>query len=218
MTFSIVARDPKTGALGVAAATSGPAVGALVPHARAGVGAIATQAMTNPYLALEGLEALANDPAEAVLHRVLARDSGRDQRQIIIVDNAGRTAGWTGPDCGAFAAHLLAPDVAVAGNLIAGRAVLEAMLERFATAQASQAPTLGDRLLLALEAGQAAGGDARGTTSSALKVYTSEAYAEIDLRVDLAVDPIGALATLLEATRGPDYDTFFRQVPRRHPA
>src|SRR5690606_27502850 len=127
MTLSIIARDPETGAFGVASATGGPAVGALVPHTRQGFGAAATQAMTNPYLAIDALNYLGSTDAETALGKALARDGEADLRQIILVDAKGRTAGWTGAHCIGFAGHILEDGVAVAGNLLVGQKVLEAM-------------------------------------------------------------------------------------------
>ncbi len=157
MTFSIVARDPETGALGVATATAGPAVGALVPHGAAGIGAIATQAMTNAYLAIDGLEHLKTLDAEGALARVLAEDPNRDQRQVLIVDGSGRVAAWTGPACQSWAGHKSANGVAVGGNILAGEGVLDAMLGAYGVGG-----TLPQRLLSALAAGLEAGGASRG--------------------------------------------------------
>jgi len=211
MTFSIVARDPETGALGVATATAGPAVGALVPHLRAGVGAVATQAMTNPYLALDGLELLVGHDAEAALAQVLAADPGRALRQVIMVDGSGRTAGWTGAQCEDHARHRLGAGVAVAGNILAGPSVLDAMLEGFAPPG-----PLDRRLLAAMTAGAAAGGDRRGLGSAAIKVATGEAYADIDLRIDSDAQPLEALIALHGRLEESGYNDFLRRIPRRH--
>tara|TARA_R110002020_G_scaffold6321_16_gene26641 strand:- start:1544 stop:2206 length:663 start_codon:yes stop_codon:yes gene_type:complete len=213
MTFSIVARDPLTGALGIATATAGPMVGALVPHGRSGLGAAATQAMTNPYLAIDTLALLESQGAEAALQAALARDSGASQRQIIVVDAHGMAAGWTGADCIAYAGHLTAAGVAVAGNMLTGPAVLDDMLAGY---QGGQPSGFGARLLRALLAGAAAGGDSRGIGSAALRVHGREAYADLDLRVDAADHPLAALEQLFAlATDGP-YADFVAQAPRRH--
>lgn len=213
MTFSIVARDPSTGRLGIATATAGPAVGALVPHGAAGIGAIATQAMTNPYLALDGLRHLTHMGAGEALNRALADDPDRDQRQVLVVDRQGEVAAWTGPACGPWAGHRTGEGVAVGGNILTGDAVLEAMLAGFDAG----AESFAGQLLAALDAGAAAGGDSRGVGSAALKVFGHEAYAEIDLRVDWSAEPIAELAALLARTTGGDYAGFFASVPRRHP-
>lgn len=213
MTFSIVARDPVTGAFGVATATGGPAVGSLVPHARAGVGAIATQSLTNPYLGYDGLDLLAEPDAtaELVLSRLLEADSGRDLRQCLVIDREGRTAAWTGPDCTPGAKTLTARDVAVGGNMLASTAVIDAMAAAYAGAEGE----LEDRLLAALAAAHAAGGDYRDAKSAALKTYTTELYPAIDLRTDWSTTPIADLGRILEAIRAPDYADFFKRVPRR---
>lgn len=212
MTFSIVARDPLTGAFGVATVTAGPVVGSLVPHARAGVGAIATQALTNPYFGFHGLDSLADDEAEAeaVLSKLVEGDEGRDRRQAIIVDRSGRTASWTGPQCNPYASAITDNGVAVAGNLIAGPVVLAAMLSAFETSG-----DLADRMLAALRAGQDVGGDSRGAGSAALKVYTTELYPEIDLRADWSPTPIDVLAQILGEVRADGYSKFFKSIPRR---
>lgn len=213
MTFSIVARDPSTGAFGVATATAGPMVGALVPHTRAGCGAVATQAMTNPYLAFDALGHLEHLTAEAALDRALAADPAAASRQFIVVDRHGHTAGWTGADCIAHAAHHLGAGVAVAGNMLAGPGVLPDMLAAYAAhlPQAGLAPAL----LAALLAGAAAGGDSRGIGSAALRVQGREAFCDIDLRADWSEQPLDALSDLLDrATIGP-YAAFFAQIHRR---
>ena len=210
MTFSIVARDSATGMIGVATATAGPAVGALVPHAKAGVAAVATQAMTNPYLAVDLIEHLGEQDVQRALEQALAVDSERERRQIIAVDNRGRTALWTGSLCQGYAGHAAGDGVAVAGNILAGGGVLLAMLERF-----EQTGTLAERLLAALVAGEIAGGDSRGTSSAALKVYHHEAYAAVDLRVDWSENPLNNLSSLLERTTNGGYAEFLASVPRR---
>ena len=211
MTFSIVARDPRTGAFGVATATAGPMVGVLVPHARSGVGAVATQAMTNPYLGLDVLDGLGQGAA-ASLEAALALDGERERRQVVVVDARGGTAGWTGGRCEPFAAHHLGDGVAVAGNILSGPEVLEAMLAAYNEAEDTG---LGKRLLAALTAGASAGGDRRGVGSAALKVFETEAYATIDLRVDWAEDPMAELTQLFGMATTGDYAEFITMVPRR---
>lgn len=213
MTFSIVARDPKTGAFGVATATGGPAVGSLVPHARAGLGAIATQGYTNPFYAFDGLAALESGAdAQAVVTALVQADDGRNGRQLIVVDRAGNTAGWSGADLTQPASAIMENNVALAGNFLAGDGVLRAMLERFTQAPG---PGLEDRLLAAMYAGEDAGGDARGTRSAALKVYTDQLYPAIDMRIDFSTTPIADLAALLGEVRAPSYANFFAGLPRR---
>lgn len=210
MTFSIVARDPGSGALGVATATAGPAVGALVPHGETNIGVVATQAMTNPYLARDSLMNLRTMTAQEAMSAALARDLEPQRRQLILVDGEGSVAAWTGAACEPFAGHLKADGVAVAGNIIASAAVLEAMLEAY-----TRAGTFEQRLLGALEAGNELGGDARGIGSAALKVYAGEPIAVIDLRVDLSDTPLDALAVLLRRTTTGSYAEFFSGIPKR---
>jgi uncharacterized Ntn-hydrolase superfamily protein len=212
MTYSIVARDPVTGAVGVATATAGPAVGSLVPHARAGVGAVATQAMTNPYLAFDSLRLLPGRGASEALEQVLARDEDREQRQVIIIDRHGESAGWTGGSCEAYAGHLTHPDVAIAGNIIAGPHVLAAMMKAYN----GQEGPLEDRLMRTLAAGEGAGGDTRGTGSAALKIFTTEEYPAVDLRVDMSKSAIADLSQLLDTAVRGSYADFLGKITRRH--
>lgn len=213
MTFSIVARDPKTGAVGVATATGGPVVGSLVPHARAGVGAIATQSRTNPYFGFDGLDLLdaPGITAQDVLARLLADDPDRDERQCIVLDRHGTAAGWTGPRCAEAAADIVRENVALAGNYLADAEVLGAMLSAFTAAEGK----LEDRLMRAMTAGAASGGDRRGTRSAALKVYDRQPYPAVDIRADWSPTPVEELARVLAATREPDYAEFFEALPRR---
>ncbi|MBF0678239.1 MAG: DUF1028 domain-containing protein [Devosia sp.] len=212
MTFSIVARDPETGAFGVATATGGPAVGALVPHTRQGFGAAATQAMTNPYLAIDALERLGDQSADRALEGALARDDGRQRRQVVVVDKTGGVVGWTGHECTGFAGHVLDAGVGVAGNMLVGPAVLEAMIGAYRSALGSG---FARALVAAMQAGEAAGGDSRGISSAALRVQGDQAYADIDLRVDFSDNPLAALEDLLERTVAGPYAAFFAEVPRR---
>lgn len=213
MTFSIVARDPQSGAMGVATATGGPVVGSLVPHARAGVGAIATQSLTNPHFGFDGLDLLADEalPAQDVLDRLLASDPGRDMRQCLVLDRRGATAAWTGPDCMDVAAHQTRENVAVAGNFLIGTEVLDDMIAAFRQADGA----LEDRLLAALAAGDDRGGDRRGIRSAALKVYDRQPFPAVDLRSDWSTVPLDELRRILAATREPEYAGFFKSVPTR---
>jgi uncharacterized Ntn-hydrolase superfamily protein len=212
MTFSIVARDPETGMFGIATATAGPMVGALVPHARNGLGAVATQAMTNPYLAVDILARLDRDPAATCLQAALARDGDAGRRQVIVVDSAGGTAGWTGPHCTPHAGHLLEAGVAVAGNMLTGADVLDEMLAAY---RGDSAAGFAPSLLRALRAGAAAGGDKRGLGSAALRVHGRQAYPELDLRIDNSDDPLRDLAQLFALAASGPYADFFAEVPRR---
>lgn len=211
-TFSIAARCARTGMLGVAVSTAVPAVGALVPHLRAGVGAIATQSFTNPYLGIDGLALLAEGlGAREALERVLATDPGRALRQVGIVDRDGASAAWTGEDCTAWFGHRTGPDYAVQGNMLLGAATLDAMVAAFA---GTGAETLPERLMRSLEAGQMAGGDKRGRRSAALAVVLREAYPYLDLRVDEHAEPVAELRRIFEVAKHA-YLPFVDRLPTR---
>jgi uncharacterized Ntn-hydrolase superfamily protein len=195
MTFSIVAHCPQTGDLGVAVSTAIPAAGAINPLARAGVGAIATQAWSNPYLAIDGLSLLARGlPATEVLSRLLALDADRERRQLCIVDAHGGVAVFTGEGVQPWKGHLVGKGYVAAGNLVIRGETIQAMADAF---EAAQGP-LADRLLVALEAGQAAGGDRRGRVSTALLVVRDEEYPHVDLRVDEHADPVAELRRIYD--------------------
>jgi uncharacterized Ntn-hydrolase superfamily protein len=211
-TFSIVARCPATGMLGVAVSTAVPAVGALCPYIHSRVGAVSTQAWVNPYLAIDALALMADGKtATEALRAVVAADDGRQQRQIGMVDAAGRSAAFTGEDCTPWCGQILAAGVAVQGNMLLGPATLDAMLESF---HASTSFELAERLLRALEAGQAAGGDKRGKQSAALRVHHLEDYAWLDLRVDEHVDPVAELRRVYTVAKA-QLQPFVAAMPRR---
>ena len=213
MTFSIVAWDEKTGMTGVAVATKHLAVGALVPHARAGVGAIATQAQTNPLLGIQGLHLLEQGrhaTPDTILKRLLRNDPDRDQRQLHLVDCHGRSAAWTGKDCIGWAGHGAFPGFSVAGNMLVGEATLTAMAQAYR--QAAHEP-LGQCLLLAIEAGDKAGGDKRGRQSAALYVMDRDTYPHLDLRVDHHSQPITTLRTIFEESCKDYYQSFRQSMP-----
>lgn len=190
-TFSITARCERTGQLGVAVSTKVPAVGMLCPFVQSQVGAIATQSFVNPYLGIRGLEYLAEGhSAEETLAYLQSLDSGFEYRQLGIVDSQGRSVAFTGQQCDTWNGHLTGPNYAVAGNMLVGEETLRAMEESFLHTTELD---LADRLLLALQAGQDAGGDKRGRQSAAMKVYSTEEYPLIDLRVDEHPDPVPEL-------------------------
>jgi uncharacterized Ntn-hydrolase superfamily protein len=215
MTFSIVARDPQTGALGVATATAGPAVGALVIHGRAQTGAIATQAMTNPLYGLRGLALLkAGEGAAQVMRTLLDDDPEAARRQLMIVDCLGGIAHWTGGECGEFADSLESTACTVGGNLLTGPDTLQEMMGVY---QQQSALPFADRLLAAMCAGAAAGGDRRGLKSAALQVWHDREYACTDIRADWNDDPLAALAEILQQTRQPSHADFFAALPKGQP-
>lgn len=193
MTWSIVARDPG-GALGVAVASRFFAVGALCPYARGSVGALATQALVNPGYGPAGLDLLAQGHAPAsVIERLTSADPGRAARQVHLVDAQGRVAAHTGGDCVGWCGHIARDGCSVAGNMLAGPRVLEATADAY-----RDHAHLGfaERLIAAMEAGEAAGGDKRGRQSVALRIVTTEDYPALDLRVDDHDDPLRELRRL----------------------
>ena len=202
MTFSILARDPNNGRFGVAVATCHLAVGSTVPHIRSGVGAVATQAHTNPYLGICGLERLEQHAdAQDVLNSLLLDDPHRDRRQFHLIDLDGRTACWTGADCEGWAGHRHHPNLSVAGNCLVGEVVLEAMEQTFLTSDPNW--KLGRRLVTALQAGELAGGDHRAisSTSAALQVSGEAAFPLLDLRVDFRTGAVEELMELYERSQ-----------------
>ncbi|RDD60660.1 DUF1028 domain-containing protein [Ferruginivarius sediminum] len=214
MTFSIVAREPSSGRLGVAVTTCHFAVGATVPFARAGCGGLATQASTNPLYGVDGLLLLEQGMSAAeVVSRLTGADRGREHRQVIVVGANGDTAGWTGEETVGWAGHKTADSVAVAGNMLTGPHVVDATLAAYRNATGGE---LADRLLGALQAGEAKGGDKRGRQSAALYIVDTEPYAALDLRVDNHADPLGELAVLLRESRQPYVADFRASLPTRH--
>jgi len=202
VTFSIVACCPKTSALGVAVATAVPAVGSVVPHVEAEVGAIATQAQTNVFYGVEGLRLLkAGSSPQTALDTMLSKDQDREKRQVIIIDAQGRTAAFTGRETVEWKGHLVGKDHVVAGNMLAGKRIIEAMTQAFEAEKRNFA----ERLLKALEAGQKAGGDKRGHMSAALLVadnlFKSETRPLLDLRVDAHTEPFKELRRVYETSR-----------------
>ena len=195
MTWSIVARDP-SGALGVAVASRFFAVGALCPHVRSGVGALATQALVNPTYARPGLDLLAEGtPAAEVVRLLIAPDDGRASRQLHVIDTQGRSAVHTGAACIDWCGHLAGDHYSIAGNMLVGPQVLAATAEAY---ERTTALPFAERLLAALEAGDAAGGDKRGKQAAALLIHTTEDYPFLDLRVDDHAEPFVELRRLYE--------------------
>jgi uncharacterized Ntn-hydrolase superfamily protein len=200
-TFSIVGFDPQTGDLGVAVQSKFLAVGAVVPFAKTGVGAVATQSWANTSYGPRGLDLLAagKSPEEAIA-ALTGADDRPEQRQVGIVDAQGRSATFTGPNCFPWAGGMTGPNFAAQGNILVGEDTVRALAETFQQAQGS----LAHRLVEALAAGQRAGGDSRGQQSAALLVvreaggYGGFNDRMIDLRVDEHPQPITELARLLD--------------------
>jgi uncharacterized Ntn-hydrolase superfamily protein len=193
MTWSILVRDPATGALGAAVATRFFAVGALAIHVEGGAAALATQALINPMYAPAGMARIrAGEAPDAVAAGLLAEDAGRDHRQLHMIDAQGRIAQHTGKDCVTWCGSVRGTGISVAGNMLAGPAVVERTLDAFQRT----AGTLAERLIAALEAGEAAGGDKRGKQSAALKICTRDAYPDLDIRTDDHPDSLAELRRL----------------------
>lgn len=215
MTWSILARDPATGEIGAAVATRFFAVGALCPAAEGGVGAVCTQALVNPLWRTDALALLRDGAApQTALARLVAADAGRAHRQLHLMAADGRIAAHTGAECVDWCGHVAGPDVSVAGNMLAGPQVIAATRDAFL---ASAGRPLAERLLVALEAGEAAGGDRRGRQSAALLVASRDPYPDLDIRTDDHPDPLAELRRLLGVARE-RFVHFRRFLPGRgHP-
>ncbi|MDR3537920.1 MAG: DUF1028 domain-containing protein [Acetobacteraceae bacterium] len=211
-TFSIVARCKRTGHLGVAVATAVPAVGAVCPYIRSGIGAVSTQSWVNPYLAIDVLDAIAGGAtAQAALDQAIAADDGRALRQIGVVDAAGRAAAWSGADCTSWFGQVVGDGFTAQGNMLTGAETIDAMVRAFTEGETAD---LDERLMRALEAADAAGGDKRGKQSAAIRVHGEEAYALIDARVDEHAQPVTELRRVLEIVRLQAVP-FVKGMPRR---
>jgi len=199
MTWSIIARDTATGQIGIAVATRFFAVGARVPHIAAGLGGVATQALVNPYYGIDGIRMLreGGSPQE-IVSRLTAADDGRESRQLHILDAAGRIAAFTGKDCVDWCGHLAGEGFSIAGNMLAGADALE---ETAKTYLAGESLPFARRLIVAMRAGEAAGGDKRGKQSAALLIHEREEWSALDLRVDDHDDPLAELERLEQVSR-----------------
>ena len=194
MTFSIIARCPRSGQFGVAAATAMPAVGKLLSHAAAGAGAAATQAQVNPYLGLDGLALLRQGlSAWQVLERLKATDPCMELRQCALIDAQGDSLCWTGEKCIPWAGSLAGEQFSVQGNRLVGPQVLDAVAEAFRHAE--KRPLI-ERLIEALAAGDRCGGDRHGESSAVIYVVDQEEYPLWDIRVDHHLDPLAELRRL----------------------
>ncbi len=199
-TFSIVAYDPGEQSWGVAVASKFPAVGAVVSWARAGAGAVATQALCKMSFGPDGLAIMAGGKsASETLAALLANDPGAGHRQVGLVDVRGGAAAYTGEQCYAWAGHRLGEGFTCQGNILTGPETLDAMAESFTSASGE----LADRLVAALLAGDTVGGDRRGKQSAAVVVvranssYGGDTDRYLDLRVDDAREPVQELQRLL---------------------
>lgn len=202
MTFSLIAHCKESGQFGVVATTAVPAVGKLLTHARAKVGAVATQARLNPYVGIDGLKLLGSGhAAEAVLEKLKVADPCFQQRQFAVIDRNGDTAAWTGNECLDWAGHKTFSGFSVQGNRLEGPEVLAAIEEAF---RGSEGDVLSRRLIRAIAAGGKAGGDREGARSATLYLVDSEDYPLWDIRVDDYAAPIEELKRL--------YDVFEEKV------
>jgi uncharacterized Ntn-hydrolase superfamily protein len=193
MTWSIIARDTH-GAFGVAVASRFFAVGALCPYVRSHVGALATQALVNPGYGPAGLDRLARgESPQQVMDALTALDEGREHRQLHLIDVEGRTAAHTGAQCIGWCGHFTVEGFSVAGNMLAGERVISDTAEAFR--RHADLP-LAERLMVAMNSGEAAGGDKRGRQAAALRIVTTEDYPLLDLRVDDHPDPLAELRRL----------------------
>jgi len=212
MTWSILARDA-SGRLGAAIASRFFAVGALCVHARRGVGVLSTQALMNPLYGPEGMARLAaGETPEQVVAALTGADAGRDHRQLHMLPAHGAPAAWTGSACIAWCGHRAGDDYSIAGNMLAGPQVLEATAHAF---EETRGLPLAERLLAALAAGEAAGGDKRGKQAAALRIQADEDYPQLDIRVDDHVEPVLELRRL-HAVSQQRYQPFMACLAGRH--
>ena len=200
MTFSIVARDPQFGTLGIAISTAGPCVGATCTYVKQGVGTIASQASTNPRLGADGLKLfeLGLSP-EAAITTLLNEDQGASKRQVGAVDAWGRVFAYSGAECEAWFGHRTGEQYSVQGNMLVSGDTIDAMAATFEATSGH----LAERLAAALEAGQAAGGDKRGRVSAALLVrppltVPRPLWESADIRVDEHPDPVAELRRIFD--------------------
>ena len=199
MTWSIIARDKNTGQFGVAVATRFFAAGAVVPHLKSRAGAIATQALVNIFYGTEGLRLLEQGAsAPDIVAALVGADVGRDQRQVHVIDAHGRTAAHTGASCIDWCGHLAGDDLSVAGNMLASAQVIEDTAAAFTR---HAALPFARRLIAAMRAGEAAGGDKRGKQSAALVICGEEEWPDLNLRVDDHPEPLAELERLESVSR-----------------
>jgi uncharacterized Ntn-hydrolase superfamily protein len=213
MTWSIIARDPATGRFGIAVASKFLAVGARVPFIAADAGAVATQALLNPFYGVRGLSLLRDGmPPEEVARILVAGDDGRNHRQLHLMDRKGRVAAHTGAACIGWCGHRQGEGFSVAGNMLAGARVID---DTGAVYIGSGDVDFPRRLIMAMQVGEAAGGDKRGRQSAALLIHGEDAWSELDLRVDDHLDPLAELARLEQVSRE-RWMHFRKYLPSRH--
>jgi uncharacterized Ntn-hydrolase superfamily protein len=212
MTWSILARD-ESGYFGMAIASRFFAVGSLCVHSRRGVGALSSQALLNPLYGPAGLDLLAQHCSpQQTIEQLIQHDQGRDQRQLHILPFKGLPAAHTGSACVDWCGHRLEDGLSVAGNMLAGPKVIEHTAQAF---KDTRGKPMGERLLAALDAGQAAGGDKRGKQAAALKIHRDEDYLQLDLRVDDHEEPFVELRRLYNKSLE-RFQPFLECLPSRH--
>jgi len=216
MTWSLIAKDNVTGRIGIAVATKFFAVGARVPHIAPAIGAIATQALVNPYYGIDGVRLLRQGRApREIIETLIAADAGHASRQLHIMDAKGRIAAFTGQDCVDWCGHLEGDGFSLAGNMLAGKRVLD---DTAKTYLANAGMPFARRMIAAMRAGEEAGGDKRGKQSAALLIYGEEEWSDLDLRVDDHIDPLTELERL-EAVSRERWVHFRKYLPsRKNPA
>ena len=212
MTWSLLARETD-GTFGVAIASKFFAVGALCVHTQRGVGAVSTQALMNPLLGPLGLKLMqSGTTSQQVIHDLLQTDAGSAQRQVHVLPLHGEAAAHTGESCIAWCGHVSGQDFSIAGNMLAGPQVLAETARVF---QATEGMPLAERLILAMQAGEDAGGDKRGKQSAALRIHADEDYLQLDLRVDDHEDPLLELQRLYDKSLE-RFQPFLSCLPGRH--
>jgi len=212
MTWSLLARETD-GTFGVAIASKFFAVGALCVHTQRGVGAVSTQALMNPLLGPLGLKFMQSGlTSQQVMHDLLQTDAGREQRQVHVLPLHGEAVAHTGTSCIDWCGHVSGQNFSIAGNMLAGPQVLAETARVF---QATAGMPLAERLILAMQAGEDAGGDKRGKQSAALRIHADEDYLQLDLRVDDHEDPLLELQRLYDKSLE-RFQPFLSCLPGRH--
>lgn len=212
MTWSLLAREPN-GTFGVAIASKFFAVGALCVHTQRGVGAVSTQALMNPLLGPLGLKFMQSGlTSQQVMHDLLQTDAGREQRQVHVLPLHGEAVAHTGTSCIDWCGHVSGQNFSIAGNMLAGPQVLAETARVF---QATEGMPLAERLILAMQAGEEAGGDKRGKQSAALRIHADEDYLQLDLRVDDHEEPLLELRRLYNKSLE-RFQPFLSCLPGRH--
>ena len=212
MTWSLLARE-SNGTLGVAIASRFFAVGSLCVHTQRGVGAVSTQALMNPLFGPLGIKLMQSGMAtQQVMHDLLQTDAGSEQRQVHLLPMQGEAVSHTGKACIDWCGHVSGQDFSIAGNMLAGPQVVAETARVF---QATQGMHLAERLILAMQAGEEAGGDKRGKQSAALRIHADEDYLQLDLRVDDHEDPLLELKRLYDKSLE-RFQAFLSCLPGRH--